>query len=174
VMGIQVERVVDAIDEQRATLLAFGLRQLRQIAEVRTATSRAAAVTDQPDISQANRALARTTAACTDETDRAQSALAVPHAVGSFVCELRHRRQVFFRAGQLTIRIARRGERIEKRLRPAVGKLKSHLVPVLVRVVVNERPRLQLGLVLLAEHDAIGRTPHRRLRDVAQRELTRG
>ena len=60
-----------------------------------------------------------------------------------------------------------------ERHRRARADAELHVLPVLARRVVDDRPALQIDLARLADDDAVARLPRRRLGDVREPELVR-
>jgi len=95
--------------------------------------------------------------------------LVAPDRVRRRAEQLRHGRQRPIGVHQLAPVVARRREGEEERVGAAVRELELHVAPVLVGVVVHERPALEHRPAAGVEHHAVRRAPHRRLGHVRQR-----
>lgn len=164
------------VGEHRAGLLAGARGQRREVAD-RDQIAGAAAHGHARALGAAATeagAVARTGAGSRAIADRADLALVeeiAPHRVGGGREQLRHARQLALRHHQLATVVAGRGHGEQERVGSAVDELERDVVPVLLGVVVHERPALECGEVALADDHAIARAPHRRLREVADADL---
>ena len=93
--------------------------------------------------------------------------IVAPKLVGALPEKLRHRRQLVVRRDQRSSCIAWRRERKQKRIRATIDQMHLDVLPVLVGVVVNQRPALQHATFAGFRHDQpITDPPQRRFGDV--------